>query len=162
LEHPAEAFAYYRGQRVATVVCEEKHMGSRAVVVLCRDETVAARRFGMRGEGIGVCYTRTGRRFFDDRALEAAFLARIGAAMDAADLWTQLGTDWVCLDCELMPWSVKAQGLLREQYAAVGAAGQAAYTAATASLAQAAARGLDVGALGERYDRRATDVARFV
>jgi protein phosphatase len=38
LEHPAEAFAYYRHQGVPEVVCEEKHMGSRAVVVVCRAE----------------------------------------------------------------------------------------------------------------------------
>ena len=37
LEHPAEAFAYFRNQGVPQVVCEEKHMGSRAVVVVCRD-----------------------------------------------------------------------------------------------------------------------------
>ncbi len=41
LEHPAEAFAYYRSQGVPTVVCEEKHMGSRAVVIVCRDEDAA-------------------------------------------------------------------------------------------------------------------------
>jgi protein phosphatase len=45
LEHPAEAFAYYRAHGVARVVCEEKHMGSRAVVVLCRDEDEARARF---------------------------------------------------------------------------------------------------------------------
>jgi protein phosphatase len=37
-------------------------------------------------------------------------------------LWDDLATDWICLDCELMPWSAKAQELLRTQYAAVGAA----------------------------------------
>jgi hypothetical protein len=45
LEHPAEAFAYYRAHGVAKVVCEEKHMGSRAVVVLCRDQHAARARF---------------------------------------------------------------------------------------------------------------------
>ena len=29
LEHPAEAFAYYRAQGTPRVVCQEKHMGSR-------------------------------------------------------------------------------------------------------------------------------------
>jgi protein phosphatase len=29
LEHPAEAFAYFRREGVPRVVCEEKHMGSR-------------------------------------------------------------------------------------------------------------------------------------
>ena len=43
-------------------------------------------------------------------------------------------TDWVCLDCELMPWSAKAQELIRQQYAATGAAAQAALGATVAVL----------------------------
>ena len=42
LEHPVEAFSAYRDGGVEQVVCEEKHMGSRAVVVVCRDPAVAA------------------------------------------------------------------------------------------------------------------------
>jgi protein phosphatase len=42
--------------------------------------------------------------------------------VDRAGLWESLATDWVCLDAELMPWSVKAQELVRQQYAAVGTA----------------------------------------
>ena len=100
-------------------------MGSRAVVIVCRDEAAARRRFGVAGEGIGICYTRTGRRFFDDRDLETEFLDRVRAAADRIDLWTELDTEWLCLDCELMPWSAKAQELLRQQYAAVGSAARA-------------------------------------
>src|SRR5690242_3831317 len=48
LEHPAEAFAYFRHAGVPRVVCEAKHMGSRAVVIVCRDAATAARRFGFR------------------------------------------------------------------------------------------------------------------
>ena len=39
---PREAFAAYRAAGVTEVVCEEKHMGSRAVVIVCADESVAA------------------------------------------------------------------------------------------------------------------------
>jgi protein phosphatase len=46
-------------------------MGSRAVVVICKDEQTARQRFGIENEGIGVIYTRTGRRFFNDSALES-------------------------------------------------------------------------------------------
>lgn len=161
LEHPAEAFAYYRAGGVATVICEEKHMGSRAVVVLCRDEEVARRRFGIAGEGIGICYTRTGRRFFDDQALEAALLARVRDALTASGLWDELHTDWVCLDCELLPWSAKAQELLRRQYAAVGAAGRVALGAALAALDQAAAHGLPVAALRAAYGERAAMLGAY-
>ena len=40
-EHPAEAFDYYRKNGVERVVCEQKHMGSRAVVVVRKDEGAA-------------------------------------------------------------------------------------------------------------------------
>ena len=109
LEHPAEAFAYFRHEGVPRVVCEQKHMGSRAVVIVCRDEEAARKRFGVAGEGIGICYTRTGRRFFDDRDLEAEMLEPSARPLDAAGFWEEFKTDWVCLDCELMPWSAKAR-----------------------------------------------------
>ncbi|MBI3946261.1 MAG: polynucleotide kinase-phosphatase [Armatimonadetes bacterium] len=148
LEHPAEAFAYYRGRGVPRVVCEEKHMGSRAVVVVCRDEETARRRFGVVGEGNGILYTRTGRRFFDDGALERHVLARVAAALAQAGIWEELRTDWACLDCEVMPWSAKARELLRRQYAPVGAAGRAALAEAVGALGQAVARpGADADAV---------------
>ncbi|HEY1377444.1 MAG TPA: polynucleotide kinase-phosphatase [Gemmataceae bacterium] len=140
LEHPAEAFAYYRSQGAPQVICEEKHMGSRAVVVACRDERAARERFGVTEGEVGIVYTRTGRRFFTDPALERQFLDRVRGALSAADLWSTLETTWVCLDCELMPWSAKAQELLKTQYAAVGAAGRAALPRAVAALAEAAGR----------------------
>jgi protein phosphatase len=155
LEHPAEAFAYYRAGGVATVLCEEKHMGSRAVVVVCRDEAAARRRFGVLDGGAGICYTRTGRRFFDEPRLEAELIERVGAAMEASGLWDELQSDWACLDCELLPWSAKAQELLRRQYAAVGAAGRVALGAAVGALDQAQARGLDVAELRDGYVGRA-------
>src|SRR5262249_21006282 len=107
LEHPAEAFAYYRNEGAPQVICEEKHMGSRAVVVACRDENAARERFGVTTGECGVVVTRTGRRFFNDDALERAFLDRVRAALTAADLWTTLDTTWACLDwgyCQ-MSWT---------------------------------------------------------
>jgi protein phosphatase len=162
LEHPAEAFAYYAREGVERVVCEEKHMGSRAVVVLCRDEETARRRFGVVNEGIGICYTRTGRRFFDDLALERALLERLREALERANFWRQLDTDWVCLDCELMPWSIKAQALLLKQYAAVGAASRAALSRAVSLLDQARERGLECGDLAERYRQRESMARQYV
>ncbi|MCR5889872.1 polynucleotide kinase-phosphatase [Hymenobacter sp. J193] len=143
LEHPAEAFDYFRRQGLERVVCEEKHMGSRVVVVLARDEDAARRRFGVVGEGPGKVYTRTGRNFFNDPNLEAAFLARLQDALTASGFWERFSTDWLCLDAELLPWSAKAQELIKNQYAAVAAAANAALPEAAAVLAQATARGLD-------------------
>ncbi len=140
LEYPDEAFEYYRNHGVPRVICQEKHMGSRAVVVVCRDEESACRRFGIDDGETGIVYTRTGRRFFDDLSLETELLARIREAMAAARFWDRFETTWACLDCELMPWSAKAQELLRTQYAAVGAAGSASLPTAVATLQQAAQR----------------------
>ncbi len=162
LEHPAEAFGYFRSQGVVTVVCQEKHMGSRAVAVVCRDEDTARRRFGVAGEGIGAVVTRTGRRFFEDAALEGALLARVRDAVGRAGLWDELATNWLLLDCELMPWSAKAQELLRSQYAAVGAAARAAFPPALAALDAAAARGCDVGELRAWYGERAAMAGAYV
>jgi protein phosphatase len=162
LEHPAEAFGYYRSQGVPRVICEQKHMGSRAVAVVCRDAAAARRRFRVASGEAGIVYTRTGRRFFDGAPLELELLGRVRAALDASQLWDELATDWVLLDCELMPWSAKAQELLRGQYAAVGAAGRAALAEALPALAQAAARGIELDDLAARYGARAEMVGQFV
>lgn len=140
LEHPSEAFGYFRSQGVPRVVCEEKHMGSRAVVVVCRDARAARNRFGIAEGESGIVYTRTGRRFFDDTDLEARFLDRLRTAMTVSGFWEQFDTSWACFDCELMPWSAKAQELLRSQYAAVGSAGNASLPRAMSALEQGAGR----------------------
>lgn len=136
LEHPKEAIEYYRAQGVKQLVCEEKHMGSRAVVVLCRDERTAQDRFGVTDGSSGVIYTRTGRRFLNDSNLETQLLEHLRQACERAGLWDSLNTSWACFDCELMPWSAKAIDLLKSQYAAVGAAGKAALGTTTQTLKQ--------------------------
>jgi protein phosphatase len=154
LEHPRDAFAAYRSAEVAQVVAQEKHMGSRAVVIACRDTEAGARQFGVAGSG--VIYTRTGRAFFADPVLADQVLDRIRAAISAAGLWTELDTDWLVLDAELLPWSAKAGELIRGQYAPVAAAATTALEAAAGLLEAAAARGVDgtVGLLDGVRDRR--------
>ncbi|MEV6007256.1 polynucleotide kinase-phosphatase [Streptomyces sp. NPDC051976] len=160
LEHPAEAFAAYREDGVRQVVCEEKHMGSRAVALVCRDEAAARERFGTEGV-TGALHTRTGRPFFDDPAVTEQVLARLREAVTAAGLWDELATDWLLLDAELLPWSLKSTGLLRKQYAAVGAAGGAVFPPALAALEAAKGRGAEVAALLARQRERAADAAAF-
>ena len=162
LEYPDDAFAYYRHEGANAVVCEQKHMGSRAVVIICRDEAAALKRFGISGEGIGICYTRTGRRFFADSALECRFLARVHAAITAARLWEELPSDWVCLDCELMPWSAKAQELLKQQYAPTGAAARAALPQAVAALEAATHLNPQIADLVAEYKQRLDMATRYV
>jgi protein phosphatase len=152
LEHPAEAFSYFRKEGVARVICQEKHMGSRAVVIVCRDDEVAPRRF--RIDGSGICYTRTGRPFFEDRAIQDAVLGRVRAAVDAGGLWEELESDWLALDCEVLPWSAKALELLRTQYAVVGAASRAALAASVRDLEAAVSRRVEVEHLLARAQDR--------
>jgi protein phosphatase len=162
LEHPDEAFSAYRADGIAEVVCEEKHMGSRAIAVVCRSQAVAGERFRIDDPAGGIVVTRTGRPFFADAAWTGEVVARLRAAIDAAGLWDELATDWVVLDAELLPWSAKAGDLLRTQYAAVGAAGRSTTTAAASVVATAAARGVDVGPLASRTAARVADVDAFV
>jgi protein phosphatase len=124
LEYPTEALEYYQTAGVGRVVCEQKHMGSRAVIVLCKDAEAAVRRFKVCDGSFGIIYTRTGRHFFDDIDTENTILARLQNVLAASGFWSSFDTDWVCLDTELMPWSAKAQKLLEEQYAPVGCAGR--------------------------------------
>lgn len=175
LEHPREAFEYFRTNGVGRVICEEKHMGSRAVAIVCRDPDVARRRFGITpratasalmgpvaaAETLGQIYTRTGRPFFGDRTTEQDLLQRLRDAVTKSGLWDELQTDWLCLDCELMPWSAKAQALIKEQYAAVGVAATTGLQCSVAALEQAHTRLPEVGPLLDRHRERFELVQKY-
>lgn len=135
-------------------------MGSRAVVLLCRDADVARSRFGAHGGETGALHTRTGRAFFPPTRTEE-FLQRLRVAVTDAGLWAELATDWLLLDTELLPWSVKAEGLIRRQYATVGAAARSVLPVAVTALAAAAARGVDVTELLARTEERAANADSF-
>ena len=158
LEHPEQAFSDYESWGVARVVCEEKHMGSRAIAILAKDLHSAERVFGVCDGTTGSVYTRTGRPFFG-ADLQAALVDRLRSA--AAPLFESLDTDWLALDCELLPWSAKALGLIKEQYASVGAAAGRALPAALSLLESAAARGLDVSGLAGRVRSRLANATAF-
>jgi protein phosphatase len=134
LEYPAESFEYYRKRGIFNLICEEKHMGSRAVIILCRNEETARERFGVSG-GTGIIYTRTGRHFFDEEAIETALLDRLRSVLDRSRFWEDFSTPWLCLDTELLPWSAKARSLILEQYAPTGRAGRSGLTRVLAALA---------------------------
>jgi len=144
LEHPLEAFGYYKKHGVSKIICEEKHMGSRAVIVLCRNIETAKTRFGIDGDSLpenvpGIIYTRTGRHFFAgaEKAYEQAILIRLQTALNNSGFWDAFSTDWVCLDTELMPWSAKARALILEQYAPTGTAGRNGLAKAVSALTSA-------------------------
>lgn len=148
LEHPDEAFDHYAKHGVERVICEEKHMGSRAVVRVATD-------------GSGVIHSRTGRAFFEPEQQEAV-LARIARALSAAGVWEDLGASWVLLDTEILPWTAKAEAMVRQQYAKVGAAATTALPATVDVLEAAAARGADVGELLDRTRARSRNAELFV
>lgn len=162
LEHPSEAFDYFRKAHVERVICEQKHMGSRAVVIVCRNRDATSRRFGIAQEEIGVCYTRTGRRFFNDSVLEREFLGRVQAAVTKSGLWDDLATDWLCLDCELMPWSSKAQDLLRQQYAPTGAAARAGLADSIAALRRTSKHVPEASEVVGRYEERRVMAEQYI
>lgn len=150
LEYPDEALRAYRNAGVEQVMCQEKHMGSRAVVLVCRD--TGKERFGV--DGPGAVHTRTGRAFFGT-GLTEAFLDRVRLA--ATPLFDELNTDWLLFDTEIMPWTAKAADLVTGQYAPVGAAADAVLATAAQAMAAAADRGVDVAELLERTRSRATN-----
>ena len=162
LEHPDATFDQYRADGVRAVVCQEKHMGSRAVVVVVRDPEVAVARFGVDAPAPGMMFTRTGRRFFDDPAVESALLGRVAGALERSGLWDELDADWAVLDAELMPWNAKAASLVRDQYAPVGAAGRLDLDATTIALRLAAGRGVPLGDLVARTEARLAEVDGYV
>jgi protein phosphatase len=157
-----DAFTYFRNRGVPKVVCEQKHMGSRAVVVVCRSGDVALKRFNVKDGSLGVCYARTGRHFFESLDLEAEFVERIRVALSKAEFWDKFNTDWFCLVCELMTWSAKAQVLLLDQYAPVGVVGSIALQEAARLFNQAGKFGVDVGELAERFENRAELLLKYI
>ena len=159
LEHPAQAFDYFRSEGVDRVVGQEKHMGSRAVALVCRSAAVAADRFGGGGE-VGQVWTRTGRAFFPPD-LTAEFVERLRAAAEKAGLFNDLAASWLLLDAELLPWNAKAGQLLRDQYAPVGAAARSVLPAAIDALETASGAGRDVAELLARTRRRAANADAF-
>ena len=162
LEYPEEAFDYFRKTGVEKVVCEEKHMGSRAVVIVGRDEKVIQQAFGIEKEGIGVIYTRTGRNYFNDKGIEQEFLQRINRALEQSGFYEQFQTGWVCLDAELMPWNAKAQSLLESQYGSVGAAATEALKETMAVLHRTTASNPAITTLLDRYHTRQEQAAQFI
>ena len=114
LEHPQEAFAYYRHEGVPHVCLRrEAHGLARGGDRLPRRSrrSEALRRRSSRRSAwsipapVGASSTTT--------QLEARIAATRAQAADARGFWDEFDSDWFCLDCELMPWSAKAQDLLR-------------------------------------------------
>lgn len=156
LEYPDEAFDYFRKQGVDEVICEQKHMGSRAVMLLTKNP----KRFDAPDGWLGSLHTRTGRDFLD-RADEQLMLQQAHEAVEKCGLFQELDTDWLILDGELLPWSMKAESLIQDTYASVGASAVAGTHAARTVLETAAERGLDVAQLLSNVKTREANALAF-
>ncbi|MCT6923782.1 polynucleotide kinase-phosphatase [Metasolibacillus sp.] len=116
LEHPAEAFAYYKKHGFTELIAEKKHMGSRAVLLLFKNKQIAKEWIDT--ETLGVITTRSGRAFFDTAAHET-IVQKLHTELAAKNYFERMETDFVLLDAEILPWNLKAQSLIDEQYAHV-------------------------------------------
>lgn len=162
LEYPIEVFNYYKKNKVEKVVCEEKHMGSRAVIIVTKDFESTNKVFGINEETLGVCYTRTGRKFFNNKNIENELLEKINKALTKADFWDKFNTTWVCLDCEIMPWSFKALDLVKNQYASVGIAGKIALDSISKEIEHLKQRNLDVSELEKIFLPKKENISKFI
>ena len=149
LEHPAEAFDYYQARATSLLICEEKHMGSRAIFVIARSREAALHRFGITNDAAGVAYTRTGRRFFNNPEMEHAVIDRLRNAIAKTHGW-----EWACIDAEIMPWSAKGADLIATHYAPVAAAAKMGLAQATRYLTQAQERDPAHAELLARYQSK--------
>lgn len=116
LEHPDEAIAYYREHGITRLIAEKKHMGSRAILLVFKDEDAAEQTIGRRTKGI--IYTRSGRRFFGHEQ-ENEVVTRLHQSLTLHEYFTSHQTKFVLLDAEILPWNLKARELIRNQYAHV-------------------------------------------
>lgn len=162
LEHPNEVFNYYSKNGIKQVICQEKHMGSRAVSIIFKNSDVSVNRFGLVNPILGTMYTRTGRQFFDNHQTEKEFIEIIHQALTDSDFWTKFNTDWVCLDGELMPWSAKAKDLLIRQYAAVGSSAVSGLSNSIESLNKAKTRGIPVDNILNNFEVRRNQIEKYI
>ncbi|WP_139891622.1 polynucleotide kinase-phosphatase [Bacillus sp. D386] len=116
LEHPREAIDYYRSHGIERMIAEKKHMGSRAILLLFKDQPSALHYVGY--ETLGVIYTRRGRCFFDS-ITEEKVVHELHSDLINHGYFEKYDTDFVLLDAEIMPWNLKAKELIQNQYAHV-------------------------------------------
>ena len=159
LEHPRQALEHYRHHGVTRIVCEKKHMGSRAIVIAGRDEEAIAKVFGL--HATGTVYSRTGRKLFDDEATRAHLIDAVREAMTRNAMWEELQTDWIALDCELLPWSARARRLIDHQYRRTAQAARMGLDEARQVMTRGLARNAELEPVLAAVRTREEDCARF-
>jgi hypothetical protein len=158
LEHPREALAYYRGQGVQTMVAEKKHMGSRAILLLFKNEQAAVQYVGY--PTLGTIYSRSGRAFFE-QSLGKQVMEKLNVDLRTAGYFERNQTDFVLLDAEIVPWNLKARELIAAQYAHVGEAALLDRSKLVDKLKQAKVAGREVGDWLEEMEQKYANAVTF-
>ncbi|MDR3599536.1 MAG: polynucleotide kinase-phosphatase [Desulfosporosinus sp.] len=157
-EHPQEAFKYYRNQGIMTMVVEKKHMGSRGILLLFKNEEAAVGYVGT--PMLGTIYTRTGRGFFNQE-LSQKIIKQLNSDLNQGQYFTKNNTDFVLLDAEILPWNLKAKELISSQYAHVSEVALLDYKKLLEKLELAKVNGWDVAAWIEEYKGKAENAQVF-
>src|SRR5690606_1675703 len=116
LEHPAEAFHYYKKNGIQKMIAEKKHMGSRAVIFIAKDREAAEELIN--SDSLGYITTRTGRAFFEQKE-QQQMVEKIHAELVSKNYFEQFNTSFVLMDAEILPWNLKAHRLIDQQYETV-------------------------------------------
>lgn len=116
LEHPIEAFNYYKKNGVTKMIAEKKHMGSRAVIFIAKNNEIAKEMIN--SDSLGYVATRTGRPFFEAQQ-QQQMVKKIHEELVAKNYFEQFNTDFVLMDAEILPWNLKAHHLIDQQYETV-------------------------------------------
>ena len=161
LEHPDQAFDAYRAEGVDQVVCEEKHMGSRAVALVCRDLDAARARFGAPGDALGAVWTRTGRPFFDPAADRASWSTASAPPPRRPACSTSSAPPGCCSTRSCCRGRPRPSSCCATSTPPSGRPPAPRCPAAVSVLEQAAAAGLDVSGLLARTRSRAANADAF-
>lgn len=148
LEHPEDAFAYYRRQGIDQLVCQEVLSGIPAVVIVCRNESTARTVFGTTDGRSGIVYSGSGRNIFSDRNAEDTWMEQCRAAAEKAKLFEING-----------PFLVFEATLLVAPPAPVETREEITFDAMQEVISCAAVRGIDMGTLATRIENRRQGLA---
>ena len=88
-------------------------------------------------------------------------MERLRAAAEKAGLFDELGTSWLLLDAELLPWSAKAEQLLRDSTPPSGRRPRVRCRPRSMCWRRPRAAGLDVADLLERTRPRGSNADAF-
>lgn len=148
LEHVEDALAYYQRHGIEHLVCQEKHAGIPVVVIVCRNESTARTVFGTADGRAGIVYSSGGRNIFSDRNAEDQWMQQCRDAAEKANLFATHG-----------PFLVFEATLLAPPPAPAETREELTFDAMQEAIARAVARGIDMGPLATRLERRRQGLA---